>query len=168
MLRRAIGWAMVVGLVVGLAASAGAAGPGLDEARSLLKVGKYAEAIEALDTLAKAEPPPKSAERDAIALARAEGLESTGEPVKAIEALREAIEAGANAKPDDPKAANPDLWARLAENPVRPGRLGRRRGLGQGRFGSEARPPARPLGRGPVARSQGRHPRRRRRVQVVR
>ncbi|WP_435021884.1 tetratricopeptide repeat protein [Tundrisphaera sp. TA3] len=116
MMRRvAIGWAVAVGLVAGLAAPAHAAGPGLDEARSMIKVGKYAEALEALDALAKADPPPAPAEREAIALARAEALESTGEVGQASQVLRAAMDAATAAKPVDPKAINPDLWARQAE-----------------------------------------------------
>src|SRR4051812_50209752 len=99
MLRRSIGWAAAaLGMIVGLSAPAIAAGPGIDEARGLLKVGKYAEALEALDALARAEPAPDPAARDAIALGRAEGLESTGEPDRAIATLREAAEAASKEK----------------------------------------------------------------------
>ena len=76
--------------------------------RDLWKVGKYAESLEALEALAKkADNPP--AIRDAIALARADCLESTGEPDRAIAVLREAAEA------PDLKADNPDLWARIGD-----------------------------------------------------
>ena len=107
--RRVIGGAWVLGLGLALVGflPAGAAEPKLDEARSLLKVGKYAEALESLDKLAQADPPPAASDRDAIALARADGLASTGEPDKAAEVLRQAIAAGA--------PGNPDLHARLAE-----------------------------------------------------
>ena len=88
---------------------ASAAGPReVEEARDLWKVGKYAEALEAFDALAKkADQAP--AHRDAIALGRAEALDSTGEPDKALATLREVAEA------EDNKADNPDVWARLAE-----------------------------------------------------
>jgi len=99
--------AVAVGLV--MAGDAQAAGPGeVAKARELTKVGKSAEALEALDALAKGAENP-SAVRDAIALGRADALESTGEPDKAIAGLREAAEAKEN------PAENPDLWARIGE-----------------------------------------------------
>jgi cellulose synthase operon protein C len=78
------------------------------QARDLWKVGKYAEALEAFDLLAK-KPDLAPEVRDAIALGRADCLESTGEPDKAMTALREVAEA------KDNKADNPDVWARLAD-----------------------------------------------------
>ena len=92
-----IGW-------IGRAASADE----VDQARDLWKVGKYAESLEAFDALAKkADLAP--AVRDAIALGRADCLDSTGEPDKAMLGLREVAEA------KDNKADNPDVWARLAD-----------------------------------------------------
>ena len=82
---------VAIGLVIG----SGRGPPGrreVEQARDLWKVGKYAEALEAFDALAKkADSPP--AVRDAIALGRADCLDSTGEPDKAIAALREVAEA---------------------------------------------------------------------------
>jgi tetratricopeptide (TPR) repeat protein len=80
----------------------------VDQARDLWKVGKYAEALEAFDLLAK-KPDPTPEIRDAIALGRADCLNSTGEPDKAMATLREVGDAKAN------KADNPDIWARLAD-----------------------------------------------------
>ena len=80
----------------------------VDAARELWKVGKYAEALEAFDDQAK-KPNLTPAVRDAIALGRADCLDSTGEPDKAMTALREVAEA------KDNKADNPDVWARLAD-----------------------------------------------------
>ena len=80
----------------------------VQKARDLWKVGKYAEALEAFDALAK-KPDLAPAVRDAIALGRADALDSTGEPDQAMTALREAAEA------KDNKADNPDVWARLAD-----------------------------------------------------
>ena len=92
-----IGW-------IGQAASASE----VDQARDLWKVGKYAEALEAFDALGKkADQPPEI--RDVIALGRADCFDSTGEPDKAMLALREVAEA------KDNKADNPDVWARLAD-----------------------------------------------------
>ena len=92
-----IGW-------IGQAASAGE----VDRARDLWKVGKYAEALEAFDALVKkADPAP--AVRDAIALGRADCLDSTGEPDQAMAALLGVAEA------KDRQADNPDVWARLAD-----------------------------------------------------
>jgi tetratricopeptide (TPR) repeat protein len=91
-----IGW-------IGQAASAGE----VDQARGLWKVGKYAEALEAFDALAK-KPDQAPAIRDAIALGRADCLDSTGEPDKAMAALREVAE-------KENQADNPDVWARLAD-----------------------------------------------------
>src|SRR4051794_29385260 len=92
-----IGW-------VGQAARSGE----VEQARDLWKVGKYAEALEAFDNLArKADLAP--AVRDAIALGRADCLDSTGEPDKAMTALREVAEGKEN------QADNPDVWARLAD-----------------------------------------------------
>ena len=101
-MRRAIVWGLVGFL--GQAASAGE----VDRARDLWKVGKYAESLEAFDALA-AKPDRPAADRDAIALGRADVLDGTGEPDKALAVLREAAEAPGN------KADNPDLWARIAE-----------------------------------------------------
>ena len=98
--------AIVVAMIgwLGQAARAGE----VDQARELWKVGKYAEALEAFDAQAKkADLPP--AVRDAIALGRADCFDSTGEPDKALAALREVAGAG------DDKADNPDVWARLAD-----------------------------------------------------
>src|SRR5438067_2321711 len=88
----------MVAIAIGLWATqaARAAGPGeVAHARDLWKVGKDAESLEALEAVAKhAGNPP--AVRDAIALGRADCLETTGEPDKAIAALREAAEAPEN------------------------------------------------------------------------
>ena len=92
-----IGW-------IGQAASAGE----VEQARRLWKVGKYAESLETLDLLSK-KPDQPPAVRDAIALGRADALDSTGEPDQAIAALREIAEPKEN-QPD-----NPDVWSRLAE-----------------------------------------------------
>jgi tetratricopeptide (TPR) repeat protein len=78
------------------------------QARDLWKVGKYAEALEAFDALAR-KPDLSPEVRDAIALGRADCLDSTGEPDKAMTVLREVAEA------KDNKADNPDVWARLAD-----------------------------------------------------
>jgi cellulose synthase operon protein C len=80
----------------------------VDAARALWKVGKYAEALEKFDALAK-KPDLAPAVRDVIALGRADCLDSTGEPDKAMTALREVADA------KDNKADNPDVWARLAD-----------------------------------------------------
>ncbi len=105
-MRRAIVVAMAWASIGQVAMSAGPADVG--RARDLWKVGKYAEALEAFDALlARGDAPPEV--RDAAALGRADCLDSTGEPDKAIAGLREA--AGAK----DRKAGNADLWARLAD-----------------------------------------------------
>ncbi|WP_435010843.1 tetratricopeptide repeat protein [Tundrisphaera lichenicola] len=99
--------AMTIGLLMTQSAMADQAAD-VARARDLGKVGKYAESLEALEALSKgADIPP--AIRDAIALGRAESLESTGEPDRAIAALREVAEG------PDLKEDNPDLWARIAE-----------------------------------------------------
>ena len=98
--------ALVLALVcwLGQVASAGE----VDNARKLWKVGKYGEALEAFDALAK-KPDQTPAIRDAVALGRADCLESTGEPDQAMATLR------AVAEPKDKEIDNPDVWARLAE-----------------------------------------------------
>ena len=103
----AIGW-------LGQAASAGE----VEKARGLWKVGKYAEALEAFEALA-GKPDQAPAVRDAIALGRADCLDSTGEPDKAMAALREV------AGPKENQADNPDVWARLAEIQFSPGATGK-------------------------------------------
>jgi len=86
----------------------GASAGEVENARKLWKVGKYGEALEAFDALSK-KPDQPPAVRDAIALGRADCLDSTGEPDQAMAALR------AVAEPKDNQAENPDVWARLAE-----------------------------------------------------
>ncbi len=86
-----------------------ARGAGPEQARDLWKVGKYAEALDAYDALLKGDVPPKPDVRDAVALGRADCLDSTGEPDKAIAALREVAE------PKPGEKDNPDVWARLAD-----------------------------------------------------
>jgi len=99
-------------IVLALAASAPAADPG--EARKLWQVGRYAEALEAYDALAKEKAAdPAAAPR--IALGRADCLASQGETAAAAAALREALKA---------KPADPDLNARLAELELAAGRWG--------------------------------------------
>ena len=103
---------VLVGLVVWcfLAQSTNAAGPpAVEKARDFWKVGKYAEALDAFDTLAKSDPPPEPTVRVLIALGRADCLDSTGEPDKAIAALIEVSPLKENDKD------NPDVWARLAD-----------------------------------------------------
>jgi hypothetical protein len=67
--------------VIGWFGQAATAGE-VDQARSLWKVGKYAEALETFRALAK-KPDPDPATRDAIALGLADCLDSTGEPDQA-------------------------------------------------------------------------------------
>ena len=83
-------------------------GKEVTQARDLWKTGKYAEAIEAYDLLAK-KPDLTPETRDAIALGRADCLDSTGEPDQAMTVLKTVAEA-----PDN-KADNADVWARLAD-----------------------------------------------------
>ena len=99
-MRRALILAVIGGL--GPAAMAGE----VDRARGLWKVGKYAEAQETFETLAKKGDP---AIRDAVALGLADCLDSTGEPDRAMATLREVAEPRGDAKD------NPEVWARLAE-----------------------------------------------------
>jgi tetratricopeptide (TPR) repeat protein len=80
--------------------------PKLDQARQYWRTGKYAEALEAYDAIAKQPEADNPASRVKIALGRAECLVSTGEIEKAVDALRSFAE---GAKPD------PDAAARLAE-----------------------------------------------------
>ena len=94
-----------VAVLVGLLAAGLAEGAGVDSARELWKSGKYAEALEAFEAAGKADP----ALRDAVAIGRADCLESTGEPDRAVAALREVAEPKEGAK------ENPDVWARLAD-----------------------------------------------------
>ena len=95
----------LVAVLVGVMAASLAEGAGVGPARELFKAGKYAEALEAFEAVGKAEP----ASRDAAAIGRADCLESTGEPDKAVAALREVAEPAGDAK------ENPDVWARLAD-----------------------------------------------------
>ena len=109
-MRLAIALMLVVGM--GPLALAGE----VEKARGLWKVGKYAESLEALDALAK-KPDLSPADRDAVALGRADALDSTGEPDQATAALREVAElATKDGRPD-----NPDVWARLADIQFRRG-----------------------------------------------
>ncbi len=80
---RNIGWAWA-GVVI---ASALAIGATQEEARSLWKTGKYAEAQEAYEALAKA-PDLKPADKAAIALGLADALVSQGQPDKALATLK--------------------------------------------------------------------------------
>ena len=82
----------------------------VEAARDLWKVGKYGEALEAYDALLKADPAPALADRARIALGRADCLDSTGEPDKAIATLTDAADL-----PDLPKPEAAALWARLAD-----------------------------------------------------
>ena len=102
-----LAWVGLVGLVaVPVALAQGPKEVG--QARDLWKVGKYAEALETFETLAK-KPDLTPSVRDAIALGRADCLDSTGEPDQAMTLLREVAEA------KDNKADNPDVWARLGD-----------------------------------------------------
>jgi tetratricopeptide (TPR) repeat protein len=110
---RAWAWFLVVSAAAGpTAARAQDPAPragGLPEARRLWQNGRYAEALEAYDALAKAAGDQKLKPADAakVALGRADCLASQGENDKAVEALKEAL--------DGPHKGNPDLLARLAE-----------------------------------------------------
>src|SRR3954453_17321454 len=95
--------ALVV-LVVALAA--GPPEGGLDGARRLWQNGRYAEAQEAYEEVLKKPGDLAPALRARGALGLADCLASQGEPEKAIEAVKKALEA-------QPEA--PDLWAKLAE-----------------------------------------------------
>src|SRR5262249_35500984 len=91
-------WFLAVSAAPGPTA-AGAQGPagqavGLPEARRLWQNGRYAEALEAYDALAKAAGDQKLKPADAakVALGRADCLASQGENDKAAEALKEALD----------------------------------------------------------------------------
>ncbi len=104
---------LVVAMVAGeidRGATAAEPNKAVERARGLWKVGKYAEALEAFDALAKGDPSPPEV-RDAVALGRADCLDSTGEPDGAIAALR----AVAEPRDKDKEKDNPDVWARLAD-----------------------------------------------------
>lgn len=77
---------------------------GFDAAHKLLQTGKYAEALEAYDALAK--DTPDDAAKVKAAIGKADSLASTGELEKAAEALKPFAE---REKPD------PDAAARLAD-----------------------------------------------------
>jgi tetratricopeptide (TPR) repeat protein len=89
-------WAMI------LVPAFSALGAGTDDARTLWKTGKYAEAQEAYEALAKA-PDLKPADKAAIALGLADCLDSQGQPDKALAVLKAVV------------PPNPDALARIAE-----------------------------------------------------
>ena len=95
-------------LAITLAFSAIAAEPsGVGEARRLWQNGRYAESLEAYDSLSKsADADPKRSVT--IALGRADCLGSQGDYEKAMEAVE-------SARKLDGQTENPDLLARLAE-----------------------------------------------------
>ena len=101
--------AVIVTIVVAaLAAAAPARGAeGLAEARRLAQNGRYAEALEAYDALAKDSGKLKPADLATVALGRADCLASTGQLEKGAEALTKAL--------DGSNKTNPDLLARLAD-----------------------------------------------------
>ena len=105
-MRLATAW-VVIGILIGQQSARAASPADVAKARDLGQVGKHAEALEAFEALAR-QPDNPPAIRDAIALGRAESLDATGEPDKALAALREVAEA-----PNE-KGENPDLWARIA------------------------------------------------------
>ncbi len=82
----------------------------VEAAREIWKVGKSAEALDAFDALLKADPAPKAGDRARIALGRADCFDSTGEPDKAMTALREVTTLA-----DVPSPELADVHARLAE-----------------------------------------------------
>ncbi|MFO0952048.1 MAG: tetratricopeptide repeat protein [Isosphaeraceae bacterium] len=115
--RRVSGWLGMVGAAFGgglFTALALVWSPGLvlaadgpEEARRLWQNGRYDEALEAYDALAKtdaAKAPPLLVK---VTLGRADCLASQGESTKAAEAVQKAL--------DGPAKDNPDLLARLAE-----------------------------------------------------
>jgi len=77
----------VAGILVPVLTAGEARAAGADEARALWKVGKYAEAQEAYEALAKGAGL-KPAEREKVALGLADSLDSQGQADKALEALR--------------------------------------------------------------------------------
>ncbi len=97
------GWLVAAALVSVTAADDSAT---LEGARRLLQNGRYAEAIDAYDALAKAPGERSPADRAKIVLGRAESLASQGEYGKSAEAL----EKGTADHPGDA-----DLRARLAD-----------------------------------------------------
>jgi predicted Zn-dependent protease len=101
--------ALLIGILC-IAGPAAAADPGLDgakKAHQLWQSGKYPEAIEAYHALEN-EPGEKDAKLlAAIALGKAECLESTGEPDKAFETLKKLS--------DEQGSKNADLLTRMAD-----------------------------------------------------
>ena len=93
-------------ILVGLLGLVAAEPTGLDAARRLWQNGRYAEAQEAYEAIAKGPGELAPAVRASIALGRADCLVSQGEPDQAIEDLRKAVD-------DQPE--HPGLWARLAD-----------------------------------------------------
>jgi tetratricopeptide (TPR) repeat protein len=90
---------VIIGIVLPLLL--GAAGPG-DEARTLWKTGKYAEAQEAYEGLLKAKDL-KPSDKETLTLGLADCLDSQGQPAKALEELKKLTPATA------------DVHARIAE-----------------------------------------------------
>ncbi len=93
-------------ILVGLLGLVAAEPTGLDAARRLWQNGRYAEAQDAYEAIAKAPGELAPADRASVALGRADCLVSQGEPDEAIADLRKAVE-------EQPE--HPGLWARLGE-----------------------------------------------------
>jgi tetratricopeptide (TPR) repeat protein len=105
----AIGAAVVVAVaVVPLVPAATTRGAeGIAEARRLWQNGRYDEALEAYDALAKSDAAKAPEQAVKVALGRADCLASKGEPDQAAEALQQAL--------DGPGKNHPDVLARLAD-----------------------------------------------------
>jgi cellulose synthase operon protein C len=97
---------MFSAILVGLLGLVTAEPTGLDAARRLWQNGRYAEAQEAYEAIAKGPGELTPAVRASIALGRADCLASQGEPDKAIEDLQKAV---------DEQPEHPGLRARLAD-----------------------------------------------------
>ncbi len=83
---------MLSAIVVGLVGLMAAEPAGLDAARRLWQNGRYAEAQEAYEAIAKGPGELAPAVRASIALGRADCLVSQGEPDEAIEDLCKAVD----------------------------------------------------------------------------
>ncbi|GAC1466771.1 MAG: hypothetical protein NVSMB9_07670 [Isosphaeraceae bacterium] len=106
MLREILRGSLVLWVLAFPASTRAAEADGVGEARKLWQGGRYAEALEAYDALARTSSERTPAEAAAIALGRADCLASQGEYEKAVDALDEGLKRNKD---------NPDLLGRLAE-----------------------------------------------------
>ena len=132
---------------------------GLDAARRLWQNGRYAEAQEAYEAIAKGPGELAPAVRASIALGRADCLASQGEPDKAIEDLQKAV---------DEQPEHPGLRARLADLRLARGDWEGASEAAQAGAEGGRRPPGGALGPGPAVRGPGGSRAGRRGLEVVR